>query len=139
MFECALPLIFYLFKPFRFIGFIIFVACRKHRLIHTISSSSFSRPSLWCRCRRLHTSLRQILLIICCWYETAVFSKSAIISLFLIIAHKIFITITNTHCKLRSFGACSGFLIDTCPFRRQSAMGGCVATARRHPTQYLHF
>ena len=25
------------------------------------------------------------------------------------------ITITNTHCKLRSFGACSsGFLIDTC-------------------------
>ena len=28
------------------------------------------------------------------------------------------ITITNTHCKLRSFGAYSEFLIDTCPFRR---------------------
>ena len=28
------------------------------------------------------------------------------------------ITITNTHCKLRYFGACSGFLIDTCSFRR---------------------
>ena len=38
--------------------------------------------------------------------------------------------------QLRSFGACSGFLMDTCPLgtRRNwcSAMGGCGATARRH-------
>ena len=45
--KCAPPLIFYLLKPFLFIGFIIFVACRKHRLIHSISSSSLShRQSL---------------------------------------------------------------------------------------------
>ena len=33
----------YRFNPLYFLGFIIFVACSKHRLIHSISSSSFSR------------------------------------------------------------------------------------------------
>ena len=36
-------------NPLPFLDFTIFVACRKHRLIHSISSSSLSRPNFWCR------------------------------------------------------------------------------------------
>ena len=38
--------------------------------------------------------------------------------------------------QLRSFGACSGFLMNTCPWGHGADWrfyyGGCVATARRH-------
>ena len=36
-------------NPLPFLDFTIFVACRKHRLIQSISSSSLSRPNFWCR------------------------------------------------------------------------------------------
>ena len=47
----------------------------------------------------------QILLIICCWYETAVYSKSALISLFLASMWEVFFC-NSSSCNL----ACSSFI-----------------------------
>ena len=95
MFECAPPLIFLSTQAFPL--------HRLHHLCYLSQTSSypfylifvlFTSPVFGVAANAFIPACAQILLIICCWYETAVFSKSALISLFLIIAHKIFITIT---------------------------------------------